>query len=321
LLAALDITALTELSPHWEALRRHAAYAHAWLRSDPDAAVAQVFGAVLWLIAAWLALALAVAVFAGRQDWAGRVAVAVQRRLVPAVLYRVVASAMGIGVAIAPGVASAAPSSGQSPAPAMPGTGVSGTGVSGTAITAPAWPTDAAAMPTSPAVPPISAPAWPTQPTTGPVTLAPAASAVPGASSRPPATAPVPLLRGTSHAGTAPAHSGPTLSPAPHEAVPSGDPSGDPSGHPPRRAGTGRAGMPTPPNRPSPDAVTVRAGDSLWLIAARRLGPHPGAAQVVAEWPRWYAANRAAIGPDPDLIRPGQVLHAPAATTPHPEER
>jgi hypothetical protein len=34
---------------------------------------------------------------------------------------------------------------------------------------------------------------------------------------------------------------------------------------------------------------------------------------VARTWPRWYAANRDAIGPDPDLLRPGTVLHPPAA--------
>jgi nucleoid-associated protein YgaU len=55
----------------------------------------------------------------------------------------------------------------------------------------------------------------------------------------------------------------------------------------------------------------VHPGDSLWLITANRLGPHASASAVAAQWPRWYAANRATIGPDPDLLIPGQVLHAP----------
>ena len=43
----------------------------------------------------------------------------------------------------------------------------------------------------------------------------------------------------------------------------------------------------------------VRPGDSLWSIADRR-------------WRHWYAANRDVIGPDPDLILPGQRLRPPA---------
>lgn len=57
--------------------------------------------------------------------------------------------------------------------------------------------------------------------------------------------------------------------------------------------------------------VVVRRGDSLWDIAARHLGPTASAEAVAAEWPRWYAANRDVIGPDPDLIHPGQRLRPP----------
>lgn len=60
-----------------------------------------------------------------------------------------------------------------------------------------------------------------------------------------------------------------------------------------------------------PKRVVVRPGDSLWAIAERHLGPQASAAAIETEWPRWYAANRALIGPDPDLITPGMVLHAP----------
>jgi nucleoid-associated protein YgaU len=62
------------------------------------------------------------------------------------------------------------------------------------------------------------------------------------------------------------------------------------------------------------DDVVVRRGDSLWTIAARHLGPDASAAEVAAEWPRWYAANRDAIGADPHLLHAGQRLHSPAAS-------
>jgi hypothetical protein len=65
-----------------------------------------------------------------------------------------------------------------------------------------------------------------------------------------------------------------------------------------------------PPGAP-PESVVVRPGDSLWAITAARLGRRPTARQVAVTWPRWYAANRAEIGSDPNLIRPGQVLQAP----------
>lgn len=59
------------------------------------------------------------------------------------------------------------------------------------------------------------------------------------------------------------------------------------------------------------ESVVVRSGDSLWVIAAARLGRPASDDQVAVAWPRWYAANRAEIGSDPNLIRPGQILHAP----------
>lgn len=63
--------------------------------------------------------------------------------------------------------------------------------------------------------------------------------------------------------------------------------------------------------RPHP-RMWVRPGDSLWSIAARELGPHATPARIAATWPRLYAANRRAIGANPDLIHPGQQLVPPA---------
>jgi hypothetical protein len=60
------------------------------------------------------------------------------------------------------------------------------------------------------------------------------------------------------------------------------------------------------------DSYVVHRGDALWDIAARHLGPHATAADVAREWPRWYAANRDVIGPDPGVIRPGELLRPPA---------
>ncbi|HET7760780.1 MAG TPA: LysM peptidoglycan-binding domain-containing protein, partial [Phycicoccus sp.] len=62
--------------------------------------------------------------------------------------------------------------------------------------------------------------------------------------------------------------------------------------------------------------VVVRRGDSLWTIAARHLGPGAADGEVAVEWPRWYAANRAVIGEDPDLLLPGQVLRVPGPEEP-----
>ncbi len=61
--------------------------------------------------------------------------------------------------------------------------------------------------------------------------------------------------------------------------------------------------------------VVVRRGDSLWSIAARQLGPDADPATIAAAVPRWHAANRAVIGPNPNLLQVGQVLTAPNGAT------
>lgn len=69
------------------------------------------------------------------------------------------------------------------------------------------------------------------------------------------------------------------------------------------------------PEWPAAEHVVVR-GDSLWHIAAAdlrtRTGGEPGAADVARAVAAWWSANADVIGPDPDLLFPGQVLRAPA---------
>ena len=87
-----------------------------------------------------------------------------------------------------------------------------------------------------------------------------------------------------------------------------------PSGH---RHGSAIAGLPLPDRatgsvvaRRTSEAV-VRSGDSLWAVAARRLGPRASDADVATYCHRLYAHNAAAIGADPDLIHPGLRLQLP----------
>jgi len=56
---------------------------------------------------------------------------------------------------------------------------------------------------------------------------------------------------------------------------------------------------------PQKTTYTVQAGDTLWEIAKRFLGNG-------SRYPEIYEANKAIIGPDPNLIHPGQVLTIPA---------
>jgi nucleoid-associated protein YgaU len=135
-------------------------------------------------------------------------------------------------------------------------------------------------------------------------------------------------------AATAPAASWPTPTPSPRAAG-SAPPPSVPSTPPPSPdEAPDAAWTPSPPDRirlhdpealdllsraPAAghlvdEAVVVRRGDSLWSITARYLGPSATADEIAREWPRWHDANHDVIGDDPDLIRPGQVLHPPASS-------
>jgi Domain of unknown function (DUF1906)/LysM domain len=60
---------------------------------------------------------------------------------------------------------------------------------------------------------------------------------------------------------------------------------------------------PPPPPPPPGQTYTVQPGDHLASIARRF--------NVAGGWPTLYALNRAVIGPDPDVLRPGEVLRLP----------
>jgi LysM repeat protein len=66
---------------------------------------------------------------------------------------------------------------------------------------------------------------------------------------------------------------------------------------------------PAAPSATSPalSAVEVAPGDTLWDIAAQRLG-------AATSWPAIYALNRDLIGPDPGVITPGQRLVLPTGS-------
>ena len=64
------------------------------------------------------------------------------------------------------------------------------------------------------------------------------------------------------------------------------------------------------PGRP----VAVAPGDTLWGLARDSLPAGSSDAEIDRWWRSIYAHNRAVVGPDPDLLRPGQRLRLP----PHP---
>ena len=99
------------------------------------------------------------------------------------------------------------------------------------------------------------------------------------------------------------------------DAVPAADPAPPPSWSPERPASPKRSVSPQRSVSPA-EGVVVHRGDTLWSIAAHHLGPAATRADIDAEWPRWFAANRQVIGDDANLIAPGQLLSPP----PSPQE-
>lgn len=71
--------------------------------------------------------------------------------------------------------------------------------------------------------------------------------------------------------------------------------------------------VPIPPDAPTAKrpGYVVQRGDCLWSIAARLLGGRADARSIDAAWRQIYAANRAAIGDDPNLIHIGLTLELP----------
>ncbi|MCW2579887.1 MAG: conserved rane protein of unknown function [Blastococcus sp.] len=74
-------------------------------------------------------------------------------------------------------------------------------------------------------------------------------------------------------------------------------------------------GTPSPVPDWSPDAHVVLPGDCLWHIAAGRLLQQldrpPTDSEIAQDVHAWWTANADVIGPDPDLLLPGQVLRPP----------
>ena len=128
-----------------------------------------------------------------------------------------------------------------------------------------------------------------------------------------PVTVPAPVQPTPTSIATAIATTIPTAKETGRTPYPGGSPSsGLPGAGAPLRAS--QTSTPSSAAQQQRQWVTVAPGDCLWHLAARRLGPAASAAQIDAEWRRWYAANRDRVGPDPDLVLAGQRLVVPAST-------
>ena len=120
------------------------------------------------------------------------------------------------------------------------------------------------------------------------------------------AGAPVPTPATQPHAVLAPGFDWPGLvRPSPPRAA----------APPPAATAQPTRARPAPTTPPAPvgasGQVVVRPGDCLWDLADRALGGHAAPARIAAVWPAWWQANRAVIGTDPDLLRPGMHLRRP----------
>lgn len=265
-------TVLGSGMPRFGDLARHLTAPHRWVAEEgSDAALGALAGALLWLVAFWVALGLALTAGSLLPGQTGRIARGLAHRLTPAVLRRAVVTAAGASILLSPATALAAPAAGGPTTPAA----------------------------TQPAMPAVG---WVTDPS----------PSVAAASRTPPPVAP------TKPATTTAAVAAPTTATDPHRSPPPGNSGNAPppaAADPPPPPGSASPSSPPAPAPPAPaDPVTVQPGDSLWSIAAQHLTGNRSAARIAQAWPRWYAANRQAIGSRPDLIRPGTRLAAPPST-------
>jgi len=253
-------------------------------------AVVALAGVCAGLVVAWLALGAVLTtlelLLIARAEPAGHVPPPALPGpgLAPVALRRLVAGALGVGLAV--GVGGPASATSPDPAPTSP--------VAVALPVDPGW--DATATP-SPASPAPSETAQPTE-TAAPTRTTEATPMTP-IEQQPDRPAPSPYAPAPSPVAT--------------------DPGWTPSSPPPPvarvAADLGPLAAPPRPRTVAEDAVVVRRGDTLWDIAARSLPASAGDAQVAAEWPRWFEANRSVIGADPHHIEPGQRLVPPGASS------
>ncbi|MHA7278918.1 LysM peptidoglycan-binding domain-containing protein [Arthrobacter sp. MDT2-2] len=264
------------------------------------------------IVGLWL-LTLAVAVIAEILERRGLVtAGAFAGQCAPAFMRRLAAALMGVQLLAVPAVAQAAPGSpdtgtgsavtGPAVLPAArsasgAGTGADTSGRPGSPYWSPLATStradgqdgqDGEEVPPGPPVP--MAPVSPVSPTSEPV----------------PTSEPAPVSPAWE-----PAPASPTSEPAP--ASPTSEPAPvSPAWEPAPMPSEGGLLVRPDTRRTAPAEVVVAPGDSLWSIAARRLGPLATAADIAEAWPAWFDANRPVIGDDPSLLLPGQVLQAPS---------
>ena len=247
---------------------------------------------VAWLLAAWAALMCAAAVGSRLPGASGAAARRLLTAITPVVLRRVVMTAAGMSVAA--GLAAC----GSPGSVAAPPTATATVVVASTAAGTDAfdidldWPVAASAT----EAPLVSAARLP-------ATEEATASPSPSSASGPGAPDMTPFRATLDAPADAPAGDT-TDAPTPASALASPRSDRDSST-------TDLRAVEAPPAMAATTGVVVQPGDSLWSIAAAQLPGDAAAARIDAAWRDWYRANRDIIGPNPNLVIPGQVLYAP----------
>lgn len=264
---------------------------------DPFAPLLASVALAAWTCTAWLVLLAALAWADRLPGVAGRAASRLSALIAPAAICAVVRTALGMSLAGSVLCGSTALAADRTASPLRGATTASSTSP---AATTPATPTADGESTAPPAAEDDGAATassldWPT---------------LGRVRSQPPRTSQPPQTSQPASASAAASPVAPSLA-TPHRAIGPGD----------RPLPTTRShlvGVPetrplvVPPGEP----VVVRAGDSLWSIAARALPKSSADRQIAQAWPRWWSANRAVIGDDPDLIHPGAQLSAPGPNRP-----
>ncbi len=276
---AADVSTLVLTTPTARRLPGHLRDAHQWLaQAGADGAAVSLAAAALWLIALWVGMALLCAVAASAPGRLGSAGQAVARRVMPRAVRVVVLGSIGLAVAGNPGFAQASTNG--------PSAGFS-VGVSAGHTTA----GDSAGGGGGGGGESAHA-----DDSTG------VAASVQLASLSRAGNVAIGWPRTDASTSATPRIGWPAT-----PATPAAPSHGKPSRHPaPQRRSHSRPGGP----------VTVAPGDSLWLIAAHRLGPTATQAEIAAAWPEWYATNHVVIGPDPNHIEPRQLLSTPPDSVP-----
>jgi nucleoid-associated protein YgaU len=262
-------------------------------------------GIVAWWFTS-LACAAATAVLARR----GRTrAAAATRKLSPAFMQRLVLGALSVQLLSGPVAHASVPAPGpewaptqghSSSAPATAGA-VAGTAAATAGATARGTPTASIGGSSG-------EPAW-TAPEQVPVQSPPAGTETPAnaegwSGEEAPAGNEAPLHAGKEHSAVEATSPSPPIHPGWQPAPPVVNPGmlAAPATRAPAEAAATEA-----------EGVTVQAGDTLWDIAARHLGHRASDLDVALQWPRWYQANAALIGQNPDVLLPGQILQPPSS--------